>query len=199
MDHLTVKEALPVLYKNYNLKPDGGINDSSVKIVILKDLSIYIPNSDARRRVVLKHDIHHVVTGYSALMKGETEISAWELSTGCTQSWVAFTLNTYGMMSGVLFNLKGIWHAWMRGRISKNLYPEKFKLQEVMNQSVGELKEELRLHNENRASSNSVLGFISFAGFLVFGTLFSILSIVLIPLVIAYSIFISIQKLWHKT
>jgi hypothetical protein len=58
---------------------------------------------------------------------------------------------------------------------------------------AGELQEELGLRNAN-ATSASVSGFLSFMGFLFFGTLLSILSIVLIPWVIVYSIFISIQK-----
>jgi hypothetical protein len=193
MDHLKIKDALPILYKSYNLKPDGGLHDSSVKIELLKKFSLYIPNFETRQKVVLKHDIHHVVTGYSAEMKGETEISAWELSTGCTHNWFAFSINILGMMSGVLFNLPGIWRAWMRGKTTKNLYNEKYKLEAVLNQTAEELQEELGLRNAN-ATSASVSGFLSFMGFLFFGTLLSILSIVLIPWVIVYSIFISIQK-----
>jgi hypothetical protein len=97
------------------------------------------------------------------------------------------------MMSGVLFNLPGIWRAWMRGKTTKNLYNEKYKLEAVLNQTAEELQEELGLRNAN-ATSASVSGFLSFMGFLFFGTLLSILSIVLIPWVIVYSIFISIQK-----
>lgn len=108
MDHLTVKEALPIFYTDYELKPDGGVADNSVKVTLIKGFSIYIPNFEARKKVVLKHDIHHLVTGYTGVMKGETEISAWELSTGCYNNWVAFSINTYGMMMGVLFNLRGV-------------------------------------------------------------------------------------------
>lgn len=193
MDRLRIKDALPILYKSYNLKPDGGIHDPSVRIELLKNFSLYIPNFETRKKVVLKHDIHHVVTGYSAVMKGETEISAWELSTGCTHNWFAFIINTLGMMSGVPFNLRGIWRAWMRGRTTNNLYNEKYKLDALQNQTVEELQEELGLRNAN-TSTSSVSGFFSFVCFLVFGTLASILSLVLVPWVIVYSIFISIQK-----
>ena len=188
----TLKEALPVFYKNYNLKSDGGINDSSVKLEILKNFSLYIPNFETRKKIVLIHDIHHVVTGYKAVMKGETEISAWELSTGCMSNWFAFLINTYGMMSGILLNPIGVWRAWMRGRRTKNLYHEKYKMEALLNQTVEELQKELALNNEKKSSS--ILGFLSFGGFLLFGVLFSIISIVLMPFVIGYSIFISIKK-----
>lgn len=199
MDHLTVKEALPVLYKNYQLEPDGGVNDPTVNIKLFKGVSIFIPNVEARKKVVLKHDIHHLVTGYTAVMKGEAEISAWELSTGCSQNLVAFTINTYGMMTGVLFNLKGIWNAWLRGRRTTNLYQDKYKDEELLNRTVGELKNELGLLKENKKEGNSFEALLSFAGFLTFGTVFSVASVVLIPFVLIYTLSISIQKLWQKS
>ena len=199
MDHQTVKKALLVLYSKHNIQPDGGINDSEVKIELFKGFSFYIPNFDARKKIVVKHDIHHLVTGYSAFMKGETEISAWELSTGCSQNWVAFTINMYGMMSGVLFNPMGIWRAWLRGRRSRNLYHEKYDTAELMNQKVATLKTELGLTDEDKPVHNIFLGFLSFSGFLIFGTLFSLISVILVPFAIVYTLAISIRKLWQKT
>lgn len=194
MDNITVKEALPVFYKNYNLPPDGGTNDASVKIELLKGFYMYIPNPDARKKVVLKHDIHHLITGYTGLLKGETEISAWELSTGCTGNWVAFTINTYGMMMGVPFNLRGIWKAWLRGKRTRNLYHEKYDDKELLNQTVGELKKELGLMEESGQNQNTFTAFLSFVSFLVFGIVFSIASFILLPFAIVYSVIISFNK-----
>ena len=199
MDHLTVKEALPVFYADYKWELDGGVNDSAVKIELLKGVFIFIPNFEARKKVVLKHDIHHLVTGYTAMMKGESEISAWELSTGCRHNWVAFTINTYGMMSGLPFNLRGIWKAWLRGKRSKNLYYEKYNDEELKNQTVKDLRKELGLLEETKPKGSSFEAFLSFVGFLAFGIVFCTLSVVLIPLVFIYSLSISIRKLWKKS
>src|SRR5260221_1496557 len=78
MDNKTVAELLPGFYKEYNLGMEGGKTSSSVRIEMTKKLVLYFPNFTARKKAVLKHDIHHLVTDYPSTFKGETEISAWE-------------------------------------------------------------------------------------------------------------------------
>ena len=34
------------------------------------------------RAAIVLHDLHHVVTGYSTTWEGETEVAAWEISSG---------------------------------------------------------------------------------------------------------------------
>lgn len=199
MDSLTVKDALLIFYKDYQLKSDGGVRDPAVKVEILKGISLYIPNVEARKKVVLKHDIHHMMTGYPAVMKGEIEISAWELSTGCFRYWVPLTLNTYGMMMGIPFNLKGVWKAWVRGRRTKNLYETNYSNEELLKKPVGELKNELGLLDEGKQHVNIVGALVTFIGFVLFGTLFSIASVILIPVVLIYSLSVSIRNLWQKS
>ena len=198
MDQLTVQEALPAFYKTYQLETDGGINNPTVKITLAKGVYIYIPNFEARKKVVLKHDIHHLITGYEAVMKGETEVSAWELSTGCHQNWVAFTLNLFGLMLGVLFNTKRVWKAWLKGKQTSNLYDERYKMHELMSRKVGDIKSELGFQNENQ-KSDTLKSLSSFIGFLILGALFSIASWIFIPFILFYSIFISIQKKWTRS
>ena len=196
MDSLTVREALPSFYAQYHLEPNGGVDQDVVKVALVKGITLYLPNVAARKKVVLKHDIHHLITGYSALMKGEMEIGAWELSTG-NNNWVAFSLNTYSIMMGVFFNLPGIWKAWVLGRHTSNLYQEKYRVEDLLHRSVHDLKAELGLLNVADPKF-SVSAFFSFAGFLVLGAVFSLLSIVLVPFMLLYTVFISIRSLWKK-
>lgn len=198
MDNVTVRDALPALYEKYGLKSDGGVNDSSVKIELFKGFSLFIPNLSSRKKVVIKHDIHHLLTGYSAVMKGETEISAWEISTGCHHLIFPFFINTMGMMTGILFNLRGIWKAWKRGRQTSNLYRDKYVVDELMNASILSLKTELGLMNESTNHNFSFGALISFVSFLIFGMLLSILSIALTPLIVMYSLYVLIQQRWQK-
>ena len=199
MRHLTIKQALPIFYKDYHLEADGGINDPTVKVELLKGISVYMPNFEARRKVVLKHDIHHILTGYPAAMKGETEISAWEIATGCTHNWFAFMINTYGMMSGLVFNFRAIWKAWSRGKETTNLYQEKSNDEDLLDRSVNELKHELGLDRQNGSPIREARTVGPFLAFLAFGTLFSLVSLVLLPFLLLYSVVVSITKLWEKT
>ncbi|MCH8330011.1 MAG: hypothetical protein IH946_01300 [Bacteroidetes bacterium] len=198
MDYLTVREALPIFYEGYELEPNGGVDDPTVTIKLVKGVTMFIPNFDARRKVILKHDIHHILTGYTGVMKGETEISAWELSTGCTNSWVAFTINTYGMMTGVLFNPGGLWKAWLRGTRTRNLYHEMYKDEELLDRTVEGLKKELGLFEDGDHKGSSFGAVLSFSGFLIYGIVFSTASIIILPFFLAYSLSISIAHLWRK-
>ncbi|MFI5203754.1 MAG: hypothetical protein ACHQF2_04595 [Flavobacteriales bacterium] len=196
---LTVKEALPSFYKQYQLDADGGVNDNTVKIKLFKGVYVYIPNVEARKKVVLKHDMHHLVTGYTGVMKGETEISAWEISTGCSNNMAAFVINTLGMMMGVLFNLRGIWKAWYRGRYTRNLYYVKYTEDELLGRTIQSLQEELGLLNNPKQMPGRGKAFLLFAGFLLFGTIISIISLALSPLILLYSLYIFLsRKLWKK-
>jgi len=192
VDTLTIKEALPKLYKEYSIPSDGGINDPAVEVRLMKGVTIYIPNLEARKRVVFRHDVHHLLTGYSAVMKGEIEISAWEISTGCTQNWFAFIINSLGIMTGVPFNLKGIWRAWYRGRTSSNLYSKPYTNNEILSKKVKDLKQELNL--DDSEPRVTITGFLSLMGFLLFGIILSFASVVLIPFILIYSLIIYLKK-----
>ena len=76
MEHQTPRELLDQFYTDNNFGDDGGQASSSVKIEITPKFAFYFPNFDARRKAVLKHDIHHLLTGYETSLSGESEISA---------------------------------------------------------------------------------------------------------------------------
>jgi hypothetical protein len=48
--------------------------------------SARLPNSDARRKAVVLHDLHHVATGYKTDWTGEAEISAREIASAAAVS-----------------------------------------------------------------------------------------------------------------
>lgn len=41
-----------------------------------------VPNTPRHRWAIMRHDLHHVATGYGTDLRGEGEISAWELRGG---------------------------------------------------------------------------------------------------------------------
>src|SRR5665213_2057181 len=79
---LSIQEALAAFFEKNQLGPDGGANDDWAKIKLGK-FYIPFPNSPARKKAVVFHDVHHIVTGYKTDWKGEAEIGAWEVSSGC--------------------------------------------------------------------------------------------------------------------
>ncbi len=70
------------------------------------------------------HDLHHVVTGYQTDLRGESEIAAWELASGCRRMPAAFVLNLFALAIGIVIAPVRVARAWARGRHTQNLYSE---------------------------------------------------------------------------
>ncbi len=191
-DQSTPRDLLNQFYLKYNLGKDGGINEPYVKIELYKSLAIYFPNFDSRRKAVLKHDIHHILTGYTSALKGETEISAWELASGCSNYLAAFVINLHGFMLGVPFNLRGIFNAFVKGRRTKNLYSDQFPNEIALDMKVGELRKLLLLDSYKEAKPG-MMDFVMFTLFLFLGTINSFLSLLLLPIIVIFTLYMLIM------
>jgi hypothetical protein len=117
----TMNDARAEYYKVNGFGDDGG---DSLEWVPLKfwRFTIKIPNTQARRKALKIHDLHHVVTGYATNLRGESEIAAWELASGCRRMPAAFVLNTFALAIGAVIAPRLVLRAWARGRTTKNLY-----------------------------------------------------------------------------
>ncbi|HKB44793.1 MAG TPA: hypothetical protein VKC90_10390 [Chitinophagaceae bacterium] len=198
MDNKTAAELLPEFYKEYNLGMEGGKNSASVRIEMTKKFVLYFPNFTARKKAVLKHDIHHLVTDYPSTFKGETEISAWEIASGCKKYRAAWVLDMSGMMIGIVFNFRGVLKAFARGRRTKNLYYDVISTEEALDMKLSELKKLLWLDKYPKNTRPVFVDFILFVPLLLIGIIYSILSLILLPFIIIYSIYISTKlRLQH--
>lgn len=142
---MTVHDARSRYYEINGFGADGG---DSLKWVPLKifGLTVYIPNTEGRRRAVRVHDLHHVVTGYQTNWRGEAEIAAWELASGCWRWPTAFVLNLGGLALGAMIAPRRVARAWARGRKTRNLYSERGDaIDRVLSRPVGEVRATLGL------------------------------------------------------
>jgi len=154
------------------------------------------PNSDARRRAVKVHDLHHVLTGYQTDIYGEAEISAWELAAGCADMVAAWGLNLGGMALGMLISPRRTWRAWVRGRQSGMLYRTRLD-DELLNRKLGEVRSELGLDKPPRPASagDALLFFVYWQ----VGAWTSLLSLPLtFPFLLGFAIFGAAKKLATK-
>ena len=190
----TPRQLLPGFYKQYRLGNDGGQSSPYVKIEFSKRIFVYFPNFDARRKAVFKHDVHHIATGYTSTFKGETEISAWELGSGCRHYWVAFLLDLYGMTMGMLFNPGAVYRAFVKGRRTKNLYGDAFTDAQLMDIPLADIKEHLLLTGYPEKKRGNFVDFVLFLLLLLVGALYAVLSVVLLPLVLLYTVYIIIRN-----
>lgn len=188
MENQTPREILPLFYAEHNLGMDGGQSSPTVKMNLMKGVYFYIPNFDARRKAVLWHDIHHLVTGYSAAtFLGECEISAWEIGSGCKKYWAAFLIDSSGVMLGCFINPPRIIQAYARGRRTKNFYHDTYSKEEVLSTSIAEIKKWLFLDKYPKETKPSFKDLVNLGLFLIFASLYSIFAIVIIPFLMFYN------------
>jgi hypothetical protein len=141
-DDATLREARGRYFEANGLG-DGGYDARWVKLK-LGPLPLAFPNSDARRRAVRFHDLHHVLTAYGTSWLGEAEIGAWEVASGCAHHYPAWLLNLQAMAIGVAIDPAAVFRAFVRGRCCRNLYREVFG-DALLDRQVGATRRELGL------------------------------------------------------
>lgn len=119
---LKISNHLEKFYQTYHLGDEGGNHLSYVTIEFTRFFKVYIPNWDNRRKAVLRHDIHHILTGYKSELLGEFEIAAWEIASGCMNYFAAYLLNAGGLIAGLLIYPRPTFKAFILGCRSTNLY-----------------------------------------------------------------------------
>ena len=105
-------------------------------------VQLKFPNTEARKRVVPLHDLHHVLTGYGADWAGEAEIGAWELRAGC-DSLVAYVLNGGGVLIGLFLCPRRVWLAFRAAKGQRTLYGDSVEYDAILRRTVGEVRKRL--------------------------------------------------------
>jgi ubiquinone biosynthesis protein Coq4 len=126
---------------------DGGYDDRFVVLRAMGVPVVILPNTKQRVRSVRFHDLHHVLTGYDTTWRGECEIAAWELASGCRDHWAAWVLNFWAAVVGICVAPRALLRAARRGRASRNLYAREWD-DALLERTVGELRRELGLEAE---------------------------------------------------
>lgn len=142
-ENLTIKEGLSQLFHRFNLSDDSYT--AKWFTIGIGQWNVYLPNIPSRVRVAKLHDIHHVLTGYPPIWRGEAEIGAWELATGCRGYFVAWFLNGGAVLVGLFLFPRAVWKAFIRGWRSKSnlYYIGNYEL--LLNMTVKELRQTIGL------------------------------------------------------
>ncbi len=166
------------------IAPDGGYEDAWVKFRV-GPFPVRFPNTEGRRRAVRFHDLNHVLTGYGTDLRGEAEIGAWELASGCTRFPAAVVLNLLVIWPVLFLSPRRLWRAFVRGRHSMNLYGEVYD-QRLLERTIGPTRQALGLDRTPRASASDALGFVGLL-LVVVGLQALILGVIAVPLIVLAS------------
>jgi hypothetical protein len=142
-DDILIKDALSQMFDRFNI-PANAYTAKSFIIRVGK-IPIHVPNIPARIKIARYHDIHHIITGYPADWRGEAEIGAWEIATGCRKSFIAWFLNSGAVIVGLFMHPKAVLKAFQRGRNTRtNLYHD-FEYEPLLSMTVKEVREKIGL------------------------------------------------------
>ena len=178
-DTVLVRDARTEFFRLAGLPGDGGYSARSIHFRI-GILSFALPNSAARRRAVPLHDLHHLATGYDTSWRGEAEIAAWELASGCSSYRAAWLLNLLAFPLGLVIAPVRTWRAFRRGRSSENLYDGPWD-ETWLDESLGSLRARLVHDVDTRTSrGGDVLLFLVHALPGLLGLLALILGVVML-------------------
>lgn len=166
-------DALRLHLRQQRLPEDSGVSLRWVWIRFL-GIPIAFPNFDARRAILVTHDVHHLLTGYPTTWRGEGEIGAFEIATGCRGYWAAWFFNFGGFLFGLFLAPRRLWRAFVRGRNARNYYGVDTGL--VLTRTVSEARAELGI--DRSPPPATVMDRLAFAGW----TLLVILATAVLPM-----------------
>jgi len=91
------------------------------------------------KKVLILHDLHHVVCGFDTTWAGEFQVAAWELgSGGCGPYLLMWNNRVLVAVLGAIFAPAKTWRAFRRGRGQHNLY--RLDCQSVLARDIDELR-----------------------------------------------------------
>ena len=154
---MTMEAARAQYFRDNGFGDDGGYDDTWVDFK-LGPVPMPFPNSQARLRAVRYHDLHHILTGYRTDIRGELEISAWELGAGCKDFYAAWVLNLGGIGLGAWLIPRRTFRAFVRGRRSRTLYGLPFEA--VLGQSVAATRDRMLADGDVKPTGNDVARYV---------------------------------------
>jgi hypothetical protein len=118
-------------------------------------LTIPLPNTAGRKKVVKLHDIHHLATGYGTDLIGEAEIGAWELRAGCV-GLAAYVYNGMAVAMGLLLAPIRTLQAFRDARGTTTLYRLGLDYDAALTLELTELRARLGVKPEGTATRHPV-------------------------------------------
>ncbi len=177
---LTLKQAREAYFAENHFGADGGYSSPYVLVRVFK-LPVAFPNVPARVAAVRFHDLHHVLTGYATDFRGECEIGAWEVASGCGRFGAAWVLNLFALAHGLPVWPGRILRAFARGRRGRNLYRQQYD-DALLEREVEPVRRELGLD----APVSPTLGdALALAPWALLGVVMNLVTLALLPLPIA--------------
>lgn len=148
---MTTREALARYFERRGIKPEAESIDEWLRenwaYMNIHGHRIPMKPLYGYKKVVILHDVHHLLTGYDTNWTGELQVAAWELgSGGCGPYLLMWNNRLFLFLLGLMLWPRITWQAFRRGRTQRNVY--RLDFQDVLARDV----EELRRYASDRTS-----------------------------------------------
>ncbi|MFK7926611.1 MAG: hypothetical protein AB8H79_00365 [Myxococcota bacterium] len=118
---LTVRDALLAHRRASGLTDDGNLH-KRVDWLYVGPVPLPIPNPAWRKRVVVYHDVSHLLTGYGTDLSGELDEGCFECGAGIGFFTPAWMFNLQALMGAMVLRPRKGLQAFLRGRAAKSVY-----------------------------------------------------------------------------
>lgn len=116
----TIGDALMAFRRSNRIPADEHLQRSWT--CRLGGCTLRLPNFAWRRRAILAHDLHHVLTGYPCTLRGESCVAAWEFGAGGMPHRAASLFCMPLVLWGMATAPSATWLAFRRGRRARSLH-----------------------------------------------------------------------------
>lgn len=124
--------------------------------VALGPVVLRLPNFRWRRRAIVAHDLHHLITGHPCTLRGECLVAAWEFGAGRFPHPAATAFCLPLVLMGTAVAPVETWRSFRAGRGTRSLHGEPLASW-VWESSLEELRR--RLKKETRKGWKDALAF----------------------------------------
>ena len=181
---ITLREARDLFYQSHGFPEDGGISKDKWSPIECRDLKVYLPNFDWRKKAIPFHDLHHILAEYQFSPTGEFQVAAWEFAAGKYPN-IFTTLFCIPLVSmGALLIPSRQFRAFIRGRRSRTLYG-RYSYEELLDKTVGELRDEILPKVGYSANFNDYFNYIKLVSLSAF--------VIVCPLLLVFFMYLGIK------
>lgn len=119
---MKVRDTLKSYFETNGFGDRGGYDNPTLTFKILDRFPVTVPNTQARKRAVFLHDLHHLVTDYATDFRGECQIAGFEFGGGMGPYLAGWAYNASAFGMGLIICPRLVKAAFYRGCNAKTLY-----------------------------------------------------------------------------
>ncbi len=136
---MTLSDHLDEFYHQYNIPPNGGVNDKIFEVQ-LPFFKLKLPNLSWRRKMLYIHDLEHILNQQDVSWKGEMFIASWEISTGFWKNFPVILFPLWTMGWGLWKHPSSVYKGFRKGYSDRGIAGLNINKEKLLTMNLSQLK-----------------------------------------------------------